>query len=153
MFIVETKDIPLRTLLYVLLILIIFIVNIFVAKLSSTTTSEDLQALFSEHGSVSSAKVIMDKETGNSKCFGFVEMEDETEGFNAINALNETEFQGRKSLWKRLDPEKKVATTEVKDSQEKEDLIRIVKNEKTESLKKLSVFFVSFPVLRFQISV
>ena len=95
MFIVETKDIPLRTLLYVLLILIIFIVNIFVAKLSSTTTSEDLQALFSEHGSVSSAKV-MDRETGNSKCFGFVEMEDETEGFNAINALNETEFQGRK---------------------------------------------------------
>ena len=46
-----------------------------------------------------------------------------------------------------------MATTEVKDSQEKEDLIRIVKNEKTESLKKLSVFFVSFPVLRFQISV
>jgi len=74
LFIVETKDIPLRTLLYVLLILIIFIVNIFVAKLSSTTTSEDLQALFSEHGSVSSAKVIMDRETGNSKCFGFVEV-------------------------------------------------------------------------------
>ena len=104
MFIVETKDIPLRTLLYVLLILIIFIVNIFVAKLSSTTTSEDLQALFSEHGSVSSAKVIMDKETGNSKCFGFVEMEDETEGFNAINALNETEFQGRKIVVKKARP-------------------------------------------------
>ena len=104
MFIVETKDIPLRTLLYVLLILIIFIVNIFVAKLSSTTTSEDLQALFSEHGSVSSAKVIMDRETGNSKCFGFVEMEDETEGFNAINALNETEFQGRKIVVKKARP-------------------------------------------------
>ena len=102
MFIVETKDIPLRTLLYVLLILIIFIVNIFVAKLSSTTTSEDLQALFSEHGSVSSAKVIMDRETGNSKCF--VEMEDETEGFNAINALNETEFQGRKIVVKKARP-------------------------------------------------
>ena len=104
LFIVETKDISLRTLLYVLLILIIFIVNIFVAKLSSTTTSEDLQALFSEHGSVSSAKVIMDKETGNSKCFGFVEMEDETEGFNAINALNETEFQGRKIVVKKARP-------------------------------------------------
>lgn len=104
MFIVETKDIPLRTLLYVLLILIIFIVNIFVAKLSSTTTSEDLQALFSEHGSVSSAKVIMDKETGNSKCFGFVEMEDETEGFNAINALNESDFQGRKIVVKKARP-------------------------------------------------
>ena len=76
--------------------------NIFVAKLSSTTTSEDLQALFSEHGS--SAKVIMDRETGNSKCFGFVEMEDETEGFNAINALNETEFQGRKIVVKKARP-------------------------------------------------
>ena len=78
--------------------------NIFVAKLSSTTTSEDLQALFSEHGSVSSAKVIMDRETGNSKCFGFVEMEDETEGFNAINALNETEFQGREIVVKKARP-------------------------------------------------
>lgn len=92
----------------------------------------------------------MDKETGNSKCFGFVEMEDETEGFNAINALNETEFQGRKIVVKRLDPEKKVATTEVKDSQEKEDLIRIVKNEKTESLKKLSVFLYHFRYFAFK---
>ena len=104
MFIVETKDISLRTLLHVLLILIFFIVNIFVAKLSSATTSEDLQALFAEHGSVSSAKVIMDKETGNSKCFGFVEMEDETEGFNAINALNESDFQGRKIVVKKARP-------------------------------------------------
>jgi len=104
LFIVETKDIYLRTLLHVLLILIIFIVNIFVAKLSSATTSEDLQALFAEHGSVSSAKVIMDKETGNSKCFGFVEMEDETEGFNAINALNESDFQGRKIVVKKARP-------------------------------------------------
>ena len=104
MFIVETKDISLRTLLHVLLILIIFIVNIFVAKLSSATTSEDLQALFAEHGSVSSAKVIMDRETGNSKCFGFVEMEDETEGFNAINALNESDFQGRKIVVKKARP-------------------------------------------------
>lgn len=104
MFIVETKDISLRTLLHVLLILIFFIVNIFVAKLSSATTSEDLQALFAEHGSVSSAKVIMDRETGNSKCFGFVEMEDETEGFNAINALNESDFQGRKIVVKKARP-------------------------------------------------
>ena len=70
--------------------------NIFVAKMSSATTGDDLATLFGEFGTVSSAKVIMDKETGNSKCFGFVEMEDETEGMNAINALNESEFQGRK---------------------------------------------------------
>lgn len=78
--------------------------NIFVAKLSSSTTSEDLQALFAEHGEVASAKVIMDRDTGNSKCFGFVEMVDESEGFNAINALNESDFQGRKIVVKKARP-------------------------------------------------
>jgi RNA recognition motif-containing protein len=81
-----------------------FIVNIFVAKMSSATTSDDLETLFGEHGHVTSAKVIMDKETGHSKCFGFVEMEDETEGMNAINALNETDFQGRKIVVKKAHP-------------------------------------------------
>ena len=75
--------------------------NIFVAKLSSATTGDDLAALFKEHGMVSSAKVIMDRETGNSKCFGFVEMEDDVEAMNAINALNEAEFQGRKIVVKK----------------------------------------------------
>ena len=78
--------------------------NIFVAKMSSATTGDDLATLFGEFGTVSSAKVIMDKETGNSKCFGFVEMEDETEGMNAINALNESEFQGRKIVVKKARP-------------------------------------------------
>lgn len=81
-----------------------FIVNIFVAKMSSATTSEDLAALFGEHGTVTSAKVIMDRETGNSKCFGFVEMDDETEGMNAINALNDTEFQGKTIVVKKARP-------------------------------------------------
>ncbi len=78
--------------------------NIFVAKMSSATTGEDLATLFGEHGAVSSAKVIVDRETGNSKCFGFVEMEDETEGMNAINALNDTEFQGRTIVVKKARP-------------------------------------------------
>lgn len=78
--------------------------NIFVAKMNSATTGEDLEALFGEHGVVTSAKVIMDRETGNSKCFGFVEMEDEAEGLNAINALNETEFQGRMIVVKKARP-------------------------------------------------
>ncbi len=78
--------------------------NIFVAKMSSATTGDDLATLFGEFGTVSSAKVIMDKETGNSKCFGFVEMEDESEGMNAINALNESEFQGRKIVVKKARP-------------------------------------------------
>lgn len=72
--------------------------------MSSATTGDDLVALFGEHGTVSSAKVIIDRETGNSKCFGFVEMEDETEGMNAINALNETEFQGRTIVVKKARP-------------------------------------------------
>ncbi len=75
--------------------------NIFVAKLSSATTNDDLAALFQEYGTVLSAKVIMDKETGNSKCFGFVEMEDNVEAMNAINALNDTEFHGRKIVVKK----------------------------------------------------
>ena len=78
--------------------------NIYISGLSYGTTDADLTNLFAEFGEVSSAKVIMDKETGNSKCFGFVEMEDETEGFNAINALNETEFQGRKIVVKKARP-------------------------------------------------
>lgn len=72
--------------------------------MSSATTGEDLAALFGEHGTVTSAKVIVDRETGNSKCFGFVEMEDDTEAMNAINALNETEFQSRKIVVKKARP-------------------------------------------------
>jgi len=76
-------------------------VNIFVTKLDSSTQSEDLRTLFEQFGSVSSAKVIIDRETGNSKCFGFVEINDETEGMNAINALNDTTFQGSLIVVKR----------------------------------------------------
>ena len=78
--------------------------NIYISNLSYDVNDSDLRELFEEYGEVSSAKVIMDRETGNSKCFGFVEMEDETEGFNAINALNETEFQGRKIVVKKARP-------------------------------------------------
>lgn len=117
--------------------------------MSSATTGEDLEALFGEHGVVTSAKVIMDRETGNSKCFGFVEMEDETEGMNAINALNETEFQGRMIVVKKPVPEKKgigmavtVRSTETERIEVREDLIRIIDSgncrKGTESHKALS---------------
>lgn len=78
--------------------------NIFVTKLSSKTRSEDLQALFEEYGAVSSAKVIIDRETGNSKGFGFVEMENEEDGQRAIEALNESELHGRKIVVKVAEP-------------------------------------------------
>jgi len=67
--------------------------NLFVAKLNSESTSEDLQRLFAHYGEVSSVRVILDKETGNSKRYGFVEMPNEFEAKEALKELNETEFQ------------------------------------------------------------
>ncbi|MGA7305122.1 MAG: RNA-binding protein, partial [Rhodothermales bacterium] len=69
--------------------------NIYVGNLSYDVDDRELQRLFEAHGSVSSAKVIMDKFSGQSKGFGFVEMPDGTEARNAISALNEQEVDGR----------------------------------------------------------
>ena len=80
--------------------------NIFVAKLGPSTTGEDLKNLFSEYGEVSSAKVIVDKETGNSKGYGFVEMPDDNEALEAIKVLNETDFNGNKIVVKKANPKK-----------------------------------------------
>jgi len=74
--------------------------NLFVAKLSPSTTGEDLQEIFSAFGEVTSAKVIIDKETGNSKGYGFVEMANDEEGKAAIAALNETEVGGKEIVVK-----------------------------------------------------
>jgi len=68
--------------------------KIFVAKLGFDTRAEDLIALFSKFGKVDSAKVIMDRETNRSKCYGFVEMPNENEACVAVTKLNESIFQG-----------------------------------------------------------
>ncbi|WP_027385286.1 RNA recognition motif domain-containing protein [Chryseobacterium gregarium] len=68
--------------------------NIFVSNINYATKDYELQDLFSEFGEVSSVKIITDKETGRSRGFGFVEMED-AEGQQAIEALNEKEFNGK----------------------------------------------------------
>ena len=69
--------------------------NIFVSNLSWGTNSESLQDLFAQHGEVSSANIITDKMTGRSRGFGFVEMPDDNEGQAAIEALNQTDFEGK----------------------------------------------------------
>src|SRR4051812_3213755 len=69
--------------------------NIYVGNLSWETSSDDLLALFQEHGKVGRAQVVTDRETGRSRGFGFVEMDDDTEAGNAIAALNGHQFQGR----------------------------------------------------------
>lgn len=78
--------------------------NIFVAKLSSVTKAEDLQELFSKFGEVISAKVIMDRETGFSKRYGFVEMADDRAGYEAIEKLNNSELDGSQIIVKKSEP-------------------------------------------------
>ncbi|MDD3034067.1 MAG: RNA-binding protein [Bacteroidales bacterium] len=69
--------------------------NIFISNLSYGVKDADLNQLFSEYGEISSAKVIMDRETGRSRGFGFVEMPDEAAGEKAINELNGCEYDGK----------------------------------------------------------
>lgn len=70
--------------------------RLFVGGLPFATTSEELEELFAAHGTVASARVITDRETGRSKGFGFVEFENEDEGKAAEQALNGSEVGGRK---------------------------------------------------------
>ncbi|WDF55183.1 RNA recognition motif domain-containing protein [Mucilaginibacter sp. KACC 22063] len=69
--------------------------NIFVGSLSYQLKEEDLRNLFEPYGEVSTAKLIIDRETGRSKGFGFVEIEDDEAAQKAIDGLNGTEVGGR----------------------------------------------------------
>jgi len=69
--------------------------NMYVANLSFHTQDEDLKKLFAEYGTVSSAKVITDRETNKSRGFGFVEMDSDAEAKEAIKGLNNKEIEGR----------------------------------------------------------
>ena len=69
--------------------------NIYVSNLNFATKNESLQDLFAEYGEVSSANIITDRETGRSRGFGFVEMPNDAEGQAAIDALNDTDFEGK----------------------------------------------------------
>ena len=69
--------------------------NIYVGNLPFDTTNDQLEDLFGEHGTVSRAQVISDRETGRSRGFGFVEMEDENAAQAAIEAVNGSDFGGR----------------------------------------------------------
>lgn len=70
--------------------------NIYVGNLSSEVKDEDLNELFSQHGNVSSAKVIRDMFTQETRGFGFVEMPAQAEAMKAIETLNTFELKGKK---------------------------------------------------------
>lgn len=78
--------------------------NIFVAKLNFDTQEGDLRDAFEEFGTVDSVKIIMDKFTGRSKGFGFVEMPEDSEAQAAIDDLNGCEFDGREIVVKKAEP-------------------------------------------------
>jgi len=69
--------------------------KLYVGNLPYSVSDKDLEQMFSQHGSVSSAQVIMDRESGRSKGFGFVEMPNDQEANSAIEAMNGKELNGR----------------------------------------------------------
>lgn len=69
--------------------------KLYVGNLPYNVTDSDLEQMFAPHGTVQSAQVIMDRDTGRSKGFGFVEMGSEAEAKTAIEAMNGAEKEGR----------------------------------------------------------
>jgi RNA recognition motif-containing protein len=69
--------------------------NLYVSNLSYSMTDDELNAAFAAYGVVSSARVVLERESGRSRGFGFVEMPVETEALTAINALNGADMGGR----------------------------------------------------------
>jgi RNA recognition motif-containing protein len=69
--------------------------NIYVGNISSEVSQEDLKNAFAEFGQVASAQIIMDKFTGESRGFGFVEMPSKAEAESAISGLNGTQLMGQ----------------------------------------------------------
>lgn len=80
--------------------------NIYVGNLNYRIKEQDLQHALEEYGTVSSVKIIKDRETGKSKGFGFVEMPNEEEALKVINELNGAEFEGRQIVIKKALPKK-----------------------------------------------
>ncbi len=70
--------------------------RLYVGNLAYSTASEDLQELFEQFGQVRSAQVLSDRETGRSRGFGFVEMDNDDEADAAIQNLDGNDFQGRR---------------------------------------------------------
>lgn len=70
--------------------------TIYVGNIAYSMKEDDMKTTFAEYGNVASAKIIMDRATGRSKGYGFVEMDSDTEGNAAIEALNDKEIGGRR---------------------------------------------------------
>ncbi len=78
--------------------------NIFVARLNYDTLEDTLRSAFEAYGEVTSAKIIIDRDTGRSKGFGFVEMSDDEAATKAIQELNDSDLDGRTIVVKKAEP-------------------------------------------------
>jgi RNA recognition motif-containing protein len=78
--------------------------NLFVAKLNFSTSSEGLREAFEQFGEVSSANVVTDRETGRSRGYGFVEMPNDDEGSAALHALDGSDLDGKTISVKEAEP-------------------------------------------------
>lgn len=78
--------------------------NLFVGNISKVVKDDTLRALFSEFGEVTSARILTDKYTGESKGFGFVDMLSEQHAYDAIRQLTNAEFFGKKLVVSKARP-------------------------------------------------
>ena len=78
--------------------------NIYIGNLNYRVREEDLKQVMEEYGVVDSVKINIDRETGKSKGFAFVEMPNDAEGKRAIEELNEAEYEGRQMVVKEARP-------------------------------------------------
>lgn len=85
-------------------ILNLIFMNIYIGNLNYKVRENDLQQLLAEYGEITSVKVIMDRETGRSKGFSFVEMPDDAAAQQVIEKLNGTEYEGRALVVKEARP-------------------------------------------------
>ena len=69
--------------------------NLYISNLSYNISDEDLRQLFADYGEITSAKVIMDRETGRSRGFGFVELSDDELAKKAIEEINQASYDGK----------------------------------------------------------
>jgi len=81
--------------------------KLFVAKLDYGVTSDELQTVFEEYGNVSSCTVVTDRDTGRSKGFGFVEMDNDADAMAAIKQLDGSELRGRQLVVKQAEDKKR----------------------------------------------
>ncbi len=93
--------------------------NIYVGNLSYSVQDEELREAFEAYGEVSSAEVIFDRRTQRSRGYGFVEMNNDDEGSEAIAALNGSDFQGRELRVDESKPKEQKSSSRPRDSQHK----------------------------------